>query len=139
MALRLAKREANCSSSRLLIGEVSLGAFETPGVTVSPIAPSLYYTAYNVAALLPGAVTEGTGTAAGSWPPKTRRIVRPTSSRIMYAVGTSTSVISVANSTPNPSETAIGTMKEASRLLFHISGARPKKVVSDVSRIGRKR
>ena len=57
----------------------------------------------------------------------------------MYAVGTSTSVMAVANSTSKPSETAIGTMKEASRLLFHINGARPKKVVSDVSRIGRKR
>ena len=54
--------------------------------------------AYNVAALLPGVGTEGAGPVAGSRPPKIRRIVRPTSSRIMYAVGTSTSVIRVMNS-----------------------------------------
>ena len=46
----------------------------------------------------------------------------------MNAVGASTSVIRVANSTLKPSETAICTMNEASRLLFHLNGARPKKV-----------
>ena len=55
----------------------------------------------------------------------------------MYDVGTRNSVMNVANSAPKPSDTAIGTMKEASRLLLHISGASPKKVVSDVSRMGR--
>jgi len=43
-------------------------------------------------------MTEGAGPVAGSRPPKIRRIVRPTSSRIMYAVGTGTSVIRVTNS-----------------------------------------
>ena len=47
--------------------------------------------------------------------------------------------MNVAKSTPNPSDTAIGTMKAVSKLRSHIIGARPKKVVSDVSRIGRKR
>ena len=77
----------------------------------------------------------GAGATADLWPAKIRRIVRPMS-RIMYSVGTSTSV-AVTNSTPKPKETAIGTMKEASRLLFHIGGARPMNVVSDVGRVGR--
>ncbi len=47
--------------------------------------------------------------------------------------------MNVANSTPKPSETAIGTMNAASKLGFHISGGTPKKAVSDVSRSGRKR
>ena len=47
--------------------------------------------------------------------------------------------MNVANSTPKPSDTAIGFRKAASRLRFHVSGARPKKVVSEVSRMGRKR
>ena len=47
--------------------------------------------------------------------------------------------MNVAKSPPKPSDTAIGTMNAASRLRFHISGARPKKVVSEVSRMGRKR
>ena len=35
--------------------------------------------------------------------------------------------MNVANSTPKPSDTAIGTMNAASRFRFHISGARTKK------------
>ena len=42
----------------------------------------------------------------------------------------------VAKSTPNASETAIGTTNIASKLCTSISGARPKKVVSEVSKIG---
>ena len=45
----------------------------------------------------------------------------------------------VANSTPKASETAIGTRNAACMLRSSISGTRPKNVVSDVSRMGRKR
>ena len=61
-----------------------------------------------------------------TWPRRRRPVApeepphrRPTSSRIMYAVGTSTSVISVANSTLKPSETAIGTIKAVNAGLAH--------------------
>ena len=47
--------------------------------------------------------------------------------------------MNVAKSIPKPSDTAIGTLNGASKLGFHISGARPKKVVSEVGRMGRKR
>ena len=46
-----------------------------------------------------------------------------------YAVGTSTSVMKVANSTPNASETAIGTRNAAWKLWLNMSGANPAKVV----------
>jgi len=61
------------------------------------------------------------------------------SSRIMYSAGTRISVIIVANRTPNANDTAIGIRKRACRLFSSIIGTSPQKVVSVVSRIGRKR
>ena len=47
--------------------------------------------------------------------------------------------MNVANSTPKASDTAIGTRNAAWMLRSTMSGARPKNVISEVSRIGRKR
>jgi len=58
------------------------------------------------------------------------------SSRIMYKLGTSSSVIMVAKTIPNASEMAMGIRKRAWRLFSKSIGARPRKVVRVVSMIG---
>ena len=57
------------------------------------------------AALPSGAALPGIAPSARSRRPNIRRNARPASSRTMYDVGTRISVMSVANSTPKPSDT----------------------------------
>ena len=47
--------------------------------------------------------------------------------------------MTVAKMTPKASEIAMGMKKKVSGLLLNISGTRPMKVVTEVSRMGRKR
>lgn len=61
------------------------------------------------------------------------------SSRMRYRAGTTSKISTVAKSTPKPSDSAMGMRKRACTDVSAIIGARPKKVVSDVSRIGRNR
>ncbi len=54
-------------------------------------------------------------------------------------MGTRINVITVANTTPQPNEIAMGIMNLEPLLCSNINGSRPAKVVIDVRRIGRNR
>ena len=69
--------------------------------------------------------------------PKTFANISFTSSSTKYKQGTSSREINVENITPNPSVAAMG-MRNCACTLFSINiGKSPKKVVSEVSRMGR--